>query len=156
MNMMLPEHEPEPDNERATRADAAPGGGPAIETVISWILRIGVTASAVLIAAGVLLLFFTSSTGYGGALGNLNGLVRYGQNAGDRFPTTPGDVFSGLVGLRPYALIAFGLLLLIATPVVRVAASVVFFWLERDMAYVFITFLVLLILIISFLLGKAG
>jgi uncharacterized membrane protein len=131
-------------------------GGPEIETIIGWILRIGVTTSAILIAAGVLLLFFRGSTGYTGALSDLNSLVGYNQATGDRFPTTPGDVFAGLVGLRAYALIGLGLLVLIATPVVRVAASVLLFWLERDTAYVFITLLVLVILIISFLLGKAG
>jgi uncharacterized membrane protein len=123
--------------------------------VIGWILRVGVTTSALLIAAGVVLLFFTGSTGYDGSLSNLDGLVRYSQSAGDRFPTSPGDVLNGLIGLHPYALIALGLLVLIATPVVRVAASVLLFWLERDIAYVCITLLVLLILIISFLLGKA-
>lgn len=134
---------------------AAARGGPTLETVLGWILRVGVTASALLIAAGVVLLFFTGSTGYGGTLSSLDNLVHYSQNAGERFPTTPGEVFSGLVGLHPYALIALGLLVLIATPVVRVAASVLLFWLERDGAYVFLTFLVLMILIISFLLGKA-
>jgi uncharacterized membrane protein len=123
--------------------------------VLGWILRVGVTASAVLIVAGVVLFFFTGSTGYSGSLNNLDSLVYYSQSAGDRFPTTPGDVFSGLVGLHPYALIALGLLVLIATPVVRVAASVLLFWLERDGVYVFLTLLVLFILIISFLLGKA-
>ncbi len=138
------------------RRDAGGTGGAATETIIGWILRIGVTASAILIAAGVLLLFFTGSTGYGASLGNLNDLVHYGQATGSRFPTTPGEVFAGLAGLRPYALIALGLLVLIATPVVRVAASVLLFWLERDTAYVCITLLVLCILILSFLLGKTG
>lgn len=134
---------------------AAARGGPTLETVLGWILRVGVTASALLIVAGVALLFFTGSTGYGGTLSSLDNLVHYSQNTGERFPTTPGDVLSGLVGLHPYALIALGLLVLIATPVVRVAASVLLFWLERDWAYVFLTLLVLLILILSFLLGKA-
>ena len=73
-----------------------------------------------------------------------------------QFPTTPGDVLAGVAQFKPYAFIALGLLLLIATPVLRVAASVVIFLLERDYAYVFITLIVLLILIVSFLLGKAA
>ncbi len=175
MSTLPPEHEPAPSdaasqppaNENTSvphastpasqnaASPAAGGSSPTLETALGWILRVGVTASAVLIAAGVVLLFFTGSTGYGGSLNNLDNLIHYSQNAGDRFPTTPGDVLSGLVGLHPYALIALGLLVLIATPVVRVAASVLLFWLERDWAYVFLTLLVLLILIVSFLLGKA-
>ncbi|MEO6906763.1 MAG: DUF1634 domain-containing protein, partial [Abditibacteriaceae bacterium] len=53
-------------------------------------------------------------------------------------------------------LVAFGLLILIATPVMRVALSVVTFWLEKDHAFVIITAGVLLLLILSLLLGKAG
>jgi uncharacterized membrane protein len=127
--------------------------------VIGWILRVGVTTSALLVVAGVALLFVTGSTGYGGSVGELSGLVSYSQHAGGQgapFPTTPGEVAAGVAALRPYALIALGLLVLIATPVVRVAASVLLFFLERDQAYVCITLLVLLILIMSFLLGKAG
>jgi uncharacterized membrane protein len=152
MSTMPSEHEPAPPD---AASPAAARSGPALETVLGWILRVGVTASGVLIVAGVVLLFFTGSTGYDGSLNNLDSLLHYSQSAGERFPTTPGEVLSGLVGLHPYALIALGLLVLIATPVVRVAASVLLFWLERDSAYVFLTLLVLLILIISFLLGKA-
>lgn len=46
-----------------------------------------------------------------------------------------------------------GLLLLIATPVIRVAASVVAYAFERDRLYVAITAAVLLLLFASFALG---
>jgi len=49
-----------------------------------------------------------------------------------------------------------GLLVLIATPVLRVALSVVGFALQRDWVYVGLTVLVLLVLLGSFLVGKAG
>ena len=49
-----------------------------------------------------------------------------------------------------------GLMLLVATPVLRVAVSVIAFGLERDMRYVIITLIVLAILITSFLLGRGG
>jgi len=126
------------------------------EEIISWILRVGVLASAVLIALGVVLLFVTGTTGYNGSFNDLAGLVNYNQNRSAAFPTTPGDVLAGVVQFKAYALIALGLLLLIATPVLRVAASVVIFLLERDYAYVLITLIVLTILIVSFLLGKAA
>jgi uncharacterized membrane protein len=47
------------------------------------------------------------------------------------------------------AVIQLGLLLLIATPIARVAFSVVTFLLERDRTYVLATFLVLCILLFS-------
>ncbi len=126
------------------------------EEIISWILRLGVFASAICIVLGLILLFATSNTGYSEPFDKLTHLVQYSSGANGRFPTTPGEVFFGLAQFKPYALIALGLLLLIATPVFRVAASIIIFLLERDYAYVFITALVLLILIVSFLLGKAG
>jgi uncharacterized membrane protein len=52
-------------------------------------------------------------------------------------------------------MIQLGLLLLIATPVARVAFSVVAFVLERDRMYVGITLLVLAVLLFS-LLGGHG
>ena len=140
-----------------TPAPAGTAAGTAfpIEEIISWILRVGVSASALLIAFGVILLCVTGETGYSGSFNSLAGLVQYNQNRLAAFPTTPGDVLAGLAQFKPYAFIALGLLLLIATPVIRVAASVVIFALERDYAYILITAIVLIILIVSFLLGKA-
>jgi len=51
--------------------------------------------------------------------------------------------------LRPIACAQAGLLVLIATPVVRVMASVVGFVLERDRLYAAITIVVLAILLVS-------
>jgi uncharacterized membrane protein len=45
---------------------------------------------------------------------------------------------------------------MIITPVTRVAVSIVAFAMERDWRYVGITALVLLVLLVSFALGKAG
>ena len=54
------------------------------------------------------------------------------------------------------AVIVLGLILLIATPVVRVAVSTAAFAQQRDRAYVAITLVVLALLGVSFVLGKAG
>src|SRR5262249_956991 len=51
------------------------------------------------------------------------------------FPHTPGQVWTGLLALQPQAVIASGLLLLIATPVMTVAAAAVTFALEGDWRY---------------------
>jgi uncharacterized membrane protein len=54
---------------------------------------------------------------------------------------------------KPYAIIGFGMLLLIATPVIRVALSVVFFLVQRDWLYVAITLFVLAVLLLSLVAG---
>ena len=72
------------------------------------------------------------------------------------FPNTLGDVLNGVLALRPYAIIALGLVILIAIPVLRVAVSVIAFAVERDWLYVLITSFVLLILLLSFVIGEAG
>src|SRR6266705_1836177 len=73
------------------------------------------------------------------------------------FPQTLSQVWAGLLVLRPQAVIALGLLLLIATPIVRVMVSIVAFALERDHHFVLITSLVLAILLLSnVLLGTMG
>ena len=57
--------------------------------------------------------------------------------------------------MHPQSIIALGLLLLIATPILRVAVSIIAFALERDYRFVVITAIVLVILILSnFLLGN--
>jgi uncharacterized membrane protein len=56
--------------------------------------------------------------------------------------------------LEPSGIVALGLLTLIATPILRVAGSVLAFLFERDWRYAFITFIVLLIVIFSILVGR--
>jgi hypothetical protein len=52
------------------------------------------------------------------------------------------------------AVVTLGLILLIATPIMRVAVSMVGFNLQRDRTYTAISALVLIVLLISSLLGK--
>jgi uncharacterized membrane protein len=87
--------------------------------------------------------------------------VRFGGAASrvqaDRvFPHSMASVLSGVAHGNPLAIVALGLLFLLATPVLRVAVSIVAFALEHDWRYVGITALVLAILLVSFALGKAG
>ena len=112
------------------------------ELIISDVLRGGVLLSAGLIALGVIL-YYAHYFANGG-------------HAATEIPRTLGTVVGGLGRLDPVSVIATGLLVLLATPVVRVAVSIVAFALERDRAYVIITSLVLLILLISFFSGRGG
>jgi uncharacterized membrane protein len=60
----------------------------------------------------------------------------------------------GTFDLQGQAIVAMGLLLLIATPVLRVAVSIFAFVYQEDRTYTLITTLVLILLLLSFILGK--
>lgn len=113
------------------------------ELVISNVLRGGVLLSAIIISAGVILFYLRAAQ-------SAHGLPDH------PYPHSLAEVMSGLTQGNPIAMIALGLLLLLSTPVVRVAVSIFAFAVERDWRYVVITTLVLAILIASFLLGKGG
>ena len=114
----------------------------SMNKAIGWILQGGVLLSALVICLGFGLW-----------------LLGVGHAAHEQllvFPHTLDEVWSGLLLLHPQAVITLGLLLLLATPVVRVFASIFAFALEHDRRYVAITTLVLAILLVSFLLGKGA
>jgi len=120
------------------------------EESIGRLLRIGVGASLVLLAGGTLLSFLRDG-GYGR---NASEVVRL-TGPGGSFPRTAAWLVDGIVRLNGQAVIVAGLLLLIATPVLRVAVSVVAFARERDRTYALITAFVLVLLLVSFELGSA-
>jgi uncharacterized membrane protein len=60
-------------------------------------------------------------------------------------------IIHGALDLSGQAIIQLGLLILIATPVARVAFSAVAFAIERDFLYVWITLFVLAVLLYSLL-----
>ena len=95
---------------------------------------------------GWALLAVTGQTGYHGVVTPALVLTRQATIA---FPRTFGGVWRGTTVLRPFAVVELGVLLLIATPVVRVAASVILFLVERDYLYTGITLAVLTLLLIS-------
>lgn len=68
-------------------------------------------------------------------------------------PSTIGEVLVGLRAGNGEAIVMAGLLLLIATPVARVAFSIVVFTIERDRLYLLITMAVLLTLLGGFAIG---
>ena len=125
------------------------------ELVVSALLRYGVTISLVLVVLGALLLLVTCETGYG-SMGDLASLLNAQDAPTACWPHTPAAIVSGALALRPYAIILLGLLVLILTPVLRVAVSVLLFLYERDHTYVAITLFVLSVLVIGFLLGTPG
>jgi len=113
-----------------------------IETVVGSLLRAGVMLAAIVVFCGACVY-----------------LVRHAHETADyrvfrgeppAFSTIPGVIHSVMHG-RGRGLIQLGLLLLIATPIARVAFSIVAFGLERDRLYVGFTLIVLTILLYSLL-----
>jgi uncharacterized membrane protein len=123
----------------------------AAELLISGLLRTGVIVSLSVVIAGVLLSFLHHPD-YVSSPSELLRLTRPGA----AFPHTLRDVASGLREWRGQAVIMIGLLLLMGTPVLRVAVSILMFFYERDWVFVAITSVVLLLLLTSFLLGRVG
>ena len=116
-----------------------------VEGIVGNLLRSGVIAAAVVVLAGGVLY-----------------LIHYGANRPDYsiFKEVPaefrsvGGVVEAAFAFRSRGLIQLGLLLLIATPVARVAFSIFAFALQRDRIYVIVTSVVLGILIYSLAGGR--
>lgn len=111
------------------------------ELVISNVLRGGVLLSAAIIVIGVVMFY-----------------VRYALLGArdNQFPHSFGAVIAGIAHGDARSVIALGLLVLLVTPLLRVAVSILAFALERDWRYVLITSIVLAVLLISFFLGRGG
>jgi uncharacterized membrane protein len=111
-----------------------------IEVIIANLLRAGVTLSGLVVLTGGVIF-----------------LARHGKEpAGYHvFAGEPSDlrnwkgILHAALALRGRGIIQLGLLMLIATPVARVAFSVFAFVLERDWLYVGVSTFVLLVLLYS-------
>jgi uncharacterized membrane protein len=124
----------------AAQQTKAPGDDSALDAKIGILLQVGVLSSAAVILLGGVLL-----------------LLRHGQEipnyaafhgAPQRLNTLTG-IASGARHGDALAIIQFGILMLIATPVARVIFSVFAFLSERDYLYVTISALVLAVLCYS-------
>ncbi len=115
-------------------------GDREVEGIIGTLLRVGVLFAAVVVLAGGIVY-----------------IARHGWERADYriFHGEPQDlkeihgIFSDAWALQGRGIIQLGLLLLIATPIARVAFSIVGFAVERDRLYVGFTLLVLAVLMYS-------
>ena len=112
-----------------------------MDVAIAALLRGGVIASVAVIVTGMVITFAHNPA----TMHSLRPV-----------PRTIGDVARGVREGSGQAVVMAGLLLLIATPVARVAFSVVVFAIEKDRLYVAITSAVLVLLLISFVTGAKG
>jgi uncharacterized membrane protein len=72
------------------------------------------------------------------------------------FLQTPGSLINAALIFKGQAIIQLGIILLIATPILRVVFSTIGFVLEKDYLYVCISLLVLAIIFTSMISGHAG
>ena len=111
-----------------------------IEDIVGTLLRVGVLISAAVVLSGAVI--------YLGRSGRLPADYRIFRGEPSDLRSLHGIV-RGALALRGTAIIQLGLLLLIATPVARVAFSIFGFAAERDRMYVLFTVVVFGVLIFS-------
>lgn len=129
----------------AAEADVA---GP--EFLISGLLRTGVLLSLAFVLSGMVLSFIHHPD----YLSSADALARL--TSPEHTVHTVSEVIAGAAAVRGQAFVMVGLLLLIATPLLRVALSLLLFHRQGDRAFTRITAVVLTLLLVSFLLGHAG
>ena len=113
-----------------------------LEAILGNLLRSGVLLSAAVVLAGACVYLLRHA--------HEAANFRIFRGEPSDFRTIPG-VIRSVMGGHGRGLIQLGLLLLIATPIARVALSIVGFTLERDRMYVVFTLIVLVILLYSLL-----
>jgi len=121
-----------------------------VEIVISSLLRIGVVASLAVVLIGTVLTFVHHPE----YLTSREALAEL-LSSKSEFPHTTREVWAGVLALHGRSVVILGLLLLIATPVMRVGVSIFAFLYQRDRVFATITTVVFLLLLLSFVLGKA-
>lgn len=118
-----------------------------IEGMVVTLLRAGVIAAGTIVAFGGAIYLFR----HGGEVSNYHAFKKLPP--GDRLIP---DIVRGALHHRARSIIQLGVLLLIATPVARVAVSLAGFAFERDHKYVVITAIVLSVLLYSLISGALG
>jgi uncharacterized membrane protein len=116
-----------------------------VEQIVGALLRSGVIVAAVIVLMGGILYLIR----YGATLPDYR--VFRGEPAGLR---NLSGIVSDALSFRIRGMIQLGLLLLIATPVARVAFSVFAFTLQRDRTYIIVTLIVFAVLMYSLLGGS--
>lgn len=111
-----------------------------LERIVATVLRTGVSVTGAVVLVGGIYYVIR----HGGEAADYHTFVA--QATEDR---SLRRVLAGVVALRARSLIQLGVLLLIATPILRVAVALVGFALEKDRQYVVIAAIVLAILLYS-------
>jgi uncharacterized membrane protein len=152
------------DDHRAVVEDAAAGHVPTAseqaqdhkirqaELAISLVLRIGVGVAVALVLAGLVVVLVQ---GAHGAAVHGSSYKAY-TAAGTPFPHSIAGLRTSLAKGEGQGIIELGLVVLILTPILRVAVGVLTFLYEGDVRMALITLFVLLVLLGSFVAGGAA
>ncbi len=112
-----------------------------MEQFIGLQLRYGVITSSLIVLTGGLI-YLQQSGGLA--------LPAYSQFIGTKAGfTSIGQIITGLGTLNARGIIQFGVVVLIATPILRIAFSLVGFVIEKDRLYILITLIVLSVMMFS-------
>lgn len=132
--------------EQSTRTAVRDSRDERMERVIGRLLQFGVLAAAIVVVAGGILVLaqyghlpanFQQFRGEDPALRSVGGIIRAALTGDSR------------------AIVQLGLVLLIATPVARVALTLGAFIVQRDRLYILTTSIVLVLLLYGLIWGRA-
>lgn len=115
-----------------------------IEKAIAFTLRAGVALCSIFVMIGVFLLFLN---GGGGGI-SIEQIAASNSNVNSS-TFSFGQIVSGLLHPDGISFILMGIIILIATPIVRVLLSTVGFFFERNWLYVAITLIVFIDLMVA-------
>lgn len=111
-----------------------------LDRIVGIVLRTGVLVAATLVLIGGIALL----------AGHHQAVPDHSKFHPEPTPLASiGGVWHGALGLDPLYIIQLGLLVLIATPVVRVVTCAAGFGLERDWTYTIVSLIVLALLLVS-------
>jgi uncharacterized membrane protein len=117
-----------------------------VEQMIGRMLQFGVLAAAIVTIFGGILLLIQ----HGSVVPDYRTFV-----GGPDYVTSLGGIARGVAAFRSESIVQLGLVLLVATPVARVAFTLVAFILQRDRIYIILTTVVLVVLLFGLIFGKA-
>jgi uncharacterized membrane protein len=117
-----------------------------VEQLIGRMLQLGVLVAAIVAIVGGFLVL-TQHGSSSPATSHFHGEPAY--------LTSLGGIARGVIAMRSESIVQLGIVLLIATPVARVAFTLVAFIYQRDRAYVVITTIVLALLLYGLVFGRA-
>ncbi|MGZ3872698.1 MAG: DUF1634 domain-containing protein [Mucilaginibacter sp.] len=118
-----------------------------IQALIGQVLRLGMIVSISIVFFGGVIYLYR----HGHSVPNykvFRGIPPFLQHTG--------SLLQAAFQIKGQAIIQLGVILLVATPILRVVFSMIGFMLEKDYMYVTISFLVLLIIFASMMGGHAG
>jgi uncharacterized membrane protein len=113
-----------------------------VEQIVGRLLQVGVLVATLVVAVGAVALLLTQGSA----------VLDFSRFQGESSELrSVGSVIRGVSARDPRAIVQLGLILLIATPVARVALTLVAFALQRDRLYVALTTIVLAVLLYGLL-----